>query len=121
MTMVDTQLEVIDYSITVKVYMHKPIEIVKGRDAYQWINTFLDLREEEQNPIYKKNYERCQVLLKLLGYCWGYIEDVKNGPNSVIFTFSFDSIAGLSTFARNLEQNIEKGVNEGVITISRKE
>lgn len=119
--MVDTQLKVIDYSIKVKVHMHKPIEIVEGRDAYMWINTFLDLWEEEQNPIYKRNYDRCQVLLKLLGYCWGYLEDIKNGHNSVIFTFSFDSIAGIDTFARNLEQNIEKWINEGVITINQKE
>ena len=103
----NTQVMVTSFSTTIEAPMHKPLVLFKGRDELQWEAIFINLRDNEPNLDYRRNYDRCRAILKYAYSCWGTLKDVSNGRNVVSFTFVFDSIEGLTAFDKDLQKAVE--------------
>lgn len=103
-------LRITSATVNVEVPMHTQINLFKERELYQWVAFFTNLRDNEQNTAYKRNYDRCQFLLKYAYSFWGELKEVSNGKESIIFTFKFDDISKLNVFIKDLPNDVESGI-----------
>ena len=108
MTKFNVEPKITAFTITIESPMHRPVELFKGRDIPQWETIFINLRNNEQNSVYKRNYDICRAILQYAYSCWGSLKEVSNGLSTLIFTFSFDPIDGLTVFERDLKKVVEK-------------
>lgn len=103
-------LKITSATVTVEAPMHCSIELLTGRDIHHWKNFFINLRDNESNISYKKNYERCRALLCYAYSFWGELIKVSNEKGSVAFTFQFDSLDRLEPFEKDLQESVESAI-----------
>ena len=88
--------------IDIEVPMHKSIIIFTDHTINQWETTFINLRDNEKNVNYKRNYDRCRALLKYAYSFWAELDNISNKSGKLVFTFKFHSIEGLTNFEKDL-------------------
>ncbi len=101
------QAKATSFSVTVETPIHEHLVLFKDRTTNEWEDIFISRRDKEQNPVYKRNYDRCRAILKYSSSCSGKLENISNGCNAIIFTFVFSSIELLNTFVKDLNEAVE--------------
>ena len=91
------------FAITIQSPIHKSFLSFGNKNIHYWEEKFTYLKDGETNPTYKKNYDRCYVLLKVATTYSGKLTNVSNCHEGISFTFEFERFDDLINFNKKIK------------------